>query len=124
MAAELVRMSFERLKVYQAAILFDEIILDLIKRARPGHSKDLHQLKDASGSGRANIAEAFGSEHPGQKIYHLGKSRGSYDEARDWLKRLVAAGAFEERDITRAVPLSVAIAKMLTAWIESVRKTA
>ena len=115
-------MSFERLRVYQAAVLFDEIILDLCRRARAGHAKDVNQLKNASGSGKANIAEAFGSQHVGQKIYHLGKSRGSYDEARDWLKRLAADGAFEACEIKRAVVLSVTIAKMLTSWIERLER--
>ena len=117
-------MSFENLRVYQAFVLLDAIVLDLIARAPVGHAKDLDQLRRACGSIGGNIAEAFGSQHKGQTIYHLGKARGSCDETRHWMRRLVAAGAFEEKDIKRAVPLTVTIAKMLTAWIESLEEAA
>ncbi|HEY0808531.1 MAG TPA: four helix bundle protein, partial [Longimicrobiales bacterium] len=68
-----------------------------------------------------NIAEAFGSEHVGQKIYHLGIARGSADETRAVLKQLAKRGALSTTAITRAVVLTVAIAKMLTAWIDKLQ---
>ena len=111
-------MGFEKLRVYQAAVLLDKIVIGLIKRAPKGYGKDIDQLKRAIGSIIGNIAEAYSQTTVGQTIYHLGKARGSSDEARAWLRRLVAEGAFNENDITRAVPLTVTIAKMLTSWIE------
>ena len=112
-------MSFEKLRVYRAAVLLDTIVLALINGALKGHAKDLNQLKAACGAILANIAEAFGSEHIGQKIYHLGIARGSSDEVRSHLRRLVRDGVFTEAQIKRAVPLTVVIAKMLTEWIET-----
>jgi four helix bundle protein len=114
-------MSFERLRVYQAAELLDSIIAELIKSIPPSFARDIDQLRRACASISYNIAEAFGSEHVGQKRYHLGIARGSCDETRAVLKRLAKRGALSTTSINRAIVLTVAIAKMLTAWIEQLQ---
>jgi four helix bundle protein len=115
------RMSFERLRVYQAAELLDSIVTELIKSIPQSFARDIDQLRRACASILYNIAEAFGSEHAGQKIYHLGIARGSADETRAILKRLAKRGALSAAAINRAVPLTVSIAKMLTAWIDKLK---
>jgi four helix bundle protein len=109
---------FERMRVYQAAELLDSIVAELIKSIPPSFAKDIDQLRRAVASILYNIAEAFGSEHVGQKIYHLGIARGSADESRAVMKRLAKRGALSTTAINRAVGLTVSVAKMLTAWID------
>ena len=111
-------MSFENLRVYQAAELLDRLVMDLIKTIPKGHGKDVDQLRRCVGSIPANVAEAGGSHHNGQKIYHLGIARGSADETRAVLRRLVAAEALTDESIKRPSILARAVAKMLTALIE------
>ena len=113
-------MSFHKLRVYQAAELLDELVGEIIGRVT-GQEKDVNQLKRAAPSVPYNIAEAFGSEHNGQKINHLGIARGSVDETRAILRKLAKAGAVSPADTSRATLLAVTIAKMLTAWIENLK---
>jgi four helix bundle protein len=112
-------MSFEKLRVYQAAELLDRIVNGLIPDVKEGYAGDVAQLRRAAASVPYNIAEAFGSVHKGQKIYHLGIARGSVDETRSVLRKLAKAGALKPTLILRPVALAVTIAKMLTAWIET-----
>jgi four helix bundle protein len=117
-------MGFEYLRVYQAAQLLDTIVIALVARAPRGLAKDCDQLLRAVGSVLLNIAEAYGSEQPGKKINHLEIARGSVNEARAALQRLVRRGALVEKETHRPTALTYAIAKMLTAWIEAVTTAA
>jgi four helix bundle protein len=114
-------MSFQKLRVYQAAELLDQLISELLPRVQ-GHEKDVNQLKRAAPSVAYNIAEAFGSEHSGQKINHLGIARGSVDEPRAILRKLAKSGSLSPDEISRPSVLAVTIAKMLTAWIERLQQ--
>ena len=115
-------MSFEKLRVYQAAERLDQMVLERIARMPRGHAKDIDQLRRASGSVLNNIAEAYGSESPGRKAAFLENSRGSSDEVRSALRRLARAGAIDVRGIHAPAQLTVVIAKMLTSWIQSLRQ--
>jgi four helix bundle protein len=99
----------------------DREVTALIPAIR-GHRRDADQLKRAAPSIPYNIAEAFGSEHTGQKIYHLGIARGSADESRSILRKLAKDGALSPASIRRGCTLAVTIAKMLTAWIEKLQE--
>lgn len=116
------RMSFEKLRVYRAAELLDSIVTALIPHIQAGHARDVDQLRRAVSSVPYNIAEAFGSAHKGQRLYHLGIARGSVDETRSILRKLAKAGALPAKLILRACALAVTIAKMLTAWIASLEE--
>ncbi len=109
-------MSFERLRVYQAAERLDAEVHVLIARLPPGFSRDIDQLRRAAGSVLYNIAQAYGSEQPGRKRNHLEIARGSVDETRAILRRLANRGGLEPAAITKATALTVTIAKMLTSW--------
>ena len=112
-------MSFEKLRVYQAAERLDQMVLDRIARIPRGHAKDIDQLKRASGSVLNNIAEAYGSESPGRKASFLANSRASSDEVRSTLRRLARAGAVHLQDTYAPAQLTIVIAKMLTRWIQT-----
>ncbi|HEY0673177.1 MAG TPA: four helix bundle protein [Longimicrobiales bacterium] len=115
-------MSFEKLRVYQAAELMQSLVEQLLERAPGVSAKDADQLRRASASVPYNIAEAFGSEHPGQKIYHLGIARGSADETRAILRKLAKTGALSPATATRPSILARTVAKMLTSWIDALRE--
>ena len=113
-------MSFEKLRVYQAAELMDQQVTLLITRIPAGKNpRDLKQLERACPSVQYNIAEAFGSEHVGQKINHLGIARGSVDETRSILRKLSKNGTLAPKEVQQPCALAIVIAKMLTAWIDS-----
>ena len=112
------------MRVYQAAELLDKIVLELVLLVARGFSKDVDQLIRAVGSVLLNIAEAYGSEQSGKKVNHLEIARGSVNEARAGLHRLVRRGALTEKQIQRASALTKTIAKMLTSWIAAVKRNA
>jgi four helix bundle protein len=111
------------LRVYQAAELLDGEVLSLLANIGRGHSSDLNQLRRASGSVTNNIAEAHGSEQIGRKASFLEIARGSCDETRAVLRRLVRGGALSDQQVQRASRLSMAVSKMLTAWIVTLNRT-
>ena len=117
-------MSFEKLRVYQAAVLLDQEVRRLGVHIDRGHASDLDHLKRAVGSILFNIPEANGSTSPGRKHYHLEVARGSADECRAVLKRLVANGALAPREVVKANGLTSAIAKMLTAMMRFIKHPA
>src|SRR5262245_43552819 len=110
-------MSFEKLRVYQAAELLDDMVTALIPTIKRGYAKDVDQLRRASASVAYNIAEAYGSEG-GRKVAHLVIARGSADETRSVLRRLASRGALSKRAIEKPCTLAVTISKMLTSWID------
>ena len=114
-------MGFEHLRVYQAATLLDTLVLALVQGVARGFAKDIDQLLRAVASVLLNIAEAYGSEQPGKKINHLEIARGSVNEARAALQRLVRRGALTQKEIERPSALTKAISKMLTSWIAAVK---
>jgi four helix bundle protein len=117
-------MSFEKLRVYQAAVLLDQEVRRLAAQVDRGHASDLDHLKRAVGSILFNIPEANGSVSPGRKRYHLEVARGAADECRAILKRLVADGALEAKEVVRANGLTSAIAKMLNSMMRSIKHRA
>jgi four helix bundle protein len=100
----------------------DEQVLAFIQHVPRGHAKDVDQLKRASASILNNIAEAYGSESPRRKACFLENARGSSDETRSSLRRLVRDGAARRSDTLAMASLTVVIAKMLTAWISSLSR--
>ncbi|HUP88623.1 MAG TPA: four helix bundle protein [Longimicrobiales bacterium] len=111
-------MGFEKMRVYQAALLLDAEACRLIVGIGRGYGDDVNQLLRALGSILFNIAEAYGSDTVGRKRYHLQVARASSDESRSVLQRLAARGAFDGKSILKACSLTSAIAKMLTAWMD------
>src|SRR5688572_11989009 len=113
-------MTFENLRVHQAAELLDDLIIALVATIPRGHSRDIDDLKRASSSVPYNIAEAHGCEQPGRKANHLQIARGSTDETRSILRRLASRGALTQKAIERPCILTRTIAKMLTSWLKTI----
>ena len=114
------------MRVYQAAAQLEKIVFGLIEQIRyPGRFRsEIDDLKRALASISSNIAEAYGSDTPGRKVFHLGISRGSTDEVRAKLQTLVSRKAFKEKDTLRPSILARTIAKMLTSWMNRLKDDA
>lgn len=110
-------MSFERLRVYQAAERLDVEVRGVVKELGSRHLSDIDHLSRSAGSIMFNIAEAYGAGTPGGQRNRLGTARGESDEVRAVLRRLVARNALPPKRIQNACELTSVIAKMLTAWI-------
>jgi four helix bundle protein len=110
-------MSFESLRVYQAAVLLDELVNQLIPLIPRGFAKEIDNLKRASSSVHHNIAEADGYDD-GRKKHHLQIARGSANETRSILCRFTRRNALAKNAIERPCGLTFIIGKMLTAWIQ------
>lgn len=111
-------MSFEHLRVYQAAELLDLEITALLELFPPGLAKLKDQLRRAAASVPFNIAEAYGSLEKGNKSTHLGIARGSADETRAGLRKCVRDGILTQKQVERASNLCRTVAKMLTGMID------
>ena len=113
-------MSFEKLKVYQAAQLLDNEVNRLIGTLpRTGYGDDIRQLRRTVGSVLYNIPEAQGSEAPGTKRNHLSIARGASDEARAAIQRIGRKARWQAKDMQKACTYTSVIAKMLTSMIDS-----
>jgi four helix bundle protein len=112
-------MTFHNLRVYRAAELLDEMVMALVAEIPRGYGREIDQLKRASASVPHNIAEAHGCEG-GRRAVHLAIARGSVDEVRSILRRLVRRGALTPQAIKRPSTLATTIAKMLTSWLDSI----
>src|SRR5687768_6582913 len=115
-------MTFEKLRVYQAAEQLDDMIIAMVAQVPPGHAREVDQLKRSSASVPHNIAEAHGCDQPGRKSNHLQIARGSVDETRSIMRRLAARRALTTRVIERPSILARTIAKMLTSWINTIER--
>src|SRR5262245_53607453 len=111
-------MTFHNLRVYRAAELLDEMVMQLLAEMPRGYGREVDQLKRASASVPHNIAEAHGCE-AGRKAIHLEIARGSVDEVRSILRGLARRGALTPQAIKRPCTLATTIAKMLTSWLDS-----
>ena len=116
-------MTFENLRVYQAAVLLDELVMALIAVIPPGNYREIDQLKRAIASLRHNIAEAHGCEQPGRKGNHLEIARGSADEVRSILIRFGSCRVLDQRQIDKPCVLARTIAKMLTSWLRTLGRS-
>ena len=115
-------MSLQNLRVLRAAEQLDAIVLPLIKDLPPEFASDVDEIVRALGSITYNIGEAYGQETAGRTAYHLSIARGSSDEVRTGLRRLVRRGALTMLQTYKPSALASTIAKMLTAWINTIRK--
>jgi four helix bundle protein len=108
------QLTHERLDVYQKAIEFLAISVQLIGVIPKGYSTVSDQLKRASVSVVLNIAEAAGKPTPGENRKHFGISRGSALECGAALDTLRVLGVGEPPVIERGKCLLVDVVSMLT----------
>ena len=79
------------------------------------------QLARAADSVRANIAEAFGHYHFGEKLQFLYYARGSIFETKYWLNRARARELLTEPETRQYVRDVTALARQLNAFADSLK---
>jgi four helix bundle protein len=114
-------MTFEKLRVYQAAELLNDMVNELVALIPRGYAREIDNLKRAAASIPHNIAEAYGTSR-GRRALHLEIARGSADESRSILRGLARRGALRPHNIDRPCSVARAIGKMLTSWIDGIEK--
>jgi four helix bundle protein len=115
-------MSFDKLRVYGAAVRLNEEVKALLPRLKRACWNDAQQLEKACTSISLNIAEAYGLGD-GRKASHLRIARGSADETRAALRSLLHAKALDLALAQRLMNQSRLIAKMLTSLIDTCEDT-
>ena len=70
-------MSYERLEVYQVAMKFFKLTLEIIKQPPPGNADLADQLNRASQSSLQNIGEGAGKRAPADCRKYFDNARGS-----------------------------------------------
>ena len=113
----ILRMGFEHLRVYQAAVRLraetDRIIAEIPRAKRSKVSDVIKHLDESVNSLKNNIAEGNDSRYPGKRDQFFDIARGSGKEARSGFKSLMDAGATTPNRAYRAIGLTIVIDKML-----------
>ena len=112
-------MSFEKLRVYQAAVSLEQQVRALLPSIPWQFKNDKSQLLRMATAVSYNVAEAYGLDREGRKRSHLEIARGAVDEGRAILISLVKAKAIDQKVGVRLQVLARTIAKMLTALIKA-----
>jgi four helix bundle protein len=110
-------MSFETLRVYQAAEQLRAEVDKLAKNMRPEFGDAYRHFDEAVNSILNNIAEGSASIYPGKRRTFYDIALGSAGEARSSLRSLAQRGAFGRSPIWQPLSLCKLIGKMLTAMI-------
>lgn len=108
------QLTHERLDVYQKAVQFLAITVQLVTVIPKGYAPVADQLKRASVSIVLNIAEGAGKPTPGENRKHFGIARGSALECGAGLDTLRVLGIAEIPLIERGKDLLVDVVSMLT----------
>ena len=114
MSGDLPRLDHENLDVYQCAIQFLRLALELLHRMPKGETELRDQLKRAAMSVPLNIAEGAGKTSLSDRARYHTIARGSAMESGALLDVCWAMGAFEEEELHRAKALLVRVVSMLT----------
>jgi four helix bundle protein len=116
-------LAFEDMRVLQnsEAIADDcwKLVLGWPSFARDAMGKMLIQAADSIG---ANVAEAFGRYHDGEKLRFLYYARGSLFETKYWLNRAVARELVTDQVLRGAVEQLSHVARQLNALVASTRQ--
>jgi four helix bundle protein len=116
-------LAFEDRRVLQSAeTIADDcwkLVLGWPSSARDAMGKQLIQAADSIG---ANIAEAFGRCHDGEKLTFLYCARGSLFETKYWLNRAVARDLVTDQVLRGAVEQLSHLARQLNALVASTRQ--
>ena len=112
-------MSFNDLRVYDAAALLRAEIDSIIQELPRGHARLVAQLDRAAEAVKSNISEARGQQSDAKRAAYYAIARGSSDEVRSQLKTLVTRGATTAKRVYKAIGFTYVTGKMLTALIDS-----
>ena len=103
-------LSFQKLDVYQRALQFLVVALEVIARLPKGHAELAAQLRDAAQSTVANIAEGAG----GRTGHHYFMARGSAMECAAHLDVMTAMAVVDAERYRRGLELLERVVAMLT----------
>ncbi len=116
-------LSFEDLRILQAAeTIADAVwkqVVDWQPFAREAMGKQLIQAADSIG---ANIAEAFGRCHYGEKLNFLYYARGSLFETKYWINRAVARKLIDDKALRDCIAQLADLARQLNALASATRQ--
>ena len=107
-------LSFQKLDVYQRAIQFLVVALEIISRLPKGHADLANQLRDSAQSTVANIAEGAGRRTRADAGHHYFIARGSAMESASHLDVMTAMGIVDADRYRRGIELLEGVVAMLT----------
>lgn len=107
-------LSFQKLDVYQRAIQFLVLALEIISRLPKGHANLAAQLRESAQSTVANIAEGAGRRTRADAGHHYGIARGSAMESASHLDVMKAMSLVDEDRYRRGIELLEGVVAMLT----------
>jgi four helix bundle protein len=115
--------SFEDLRVLEEAGELSDQIWDEINKWKP-FDRDVvgKQLARSVDSIGANVAEAFGRYHYGEKIRFLYYARGSIFESKYWINRAKSRSLVEEESAVEYREQLSKIVRQLNSFISSLKK--
>ena len=120
-----VRFSFEDLGVWEKAVSFAEIVLDLTEKIDTDrkHYRIIEQVEAASTSIAANIAEGKGRYSKKEFIQFLYIARGSLYETITFLMIFHKKSWINDLQLEQVKDLADEIGKMVSSLINAIRKS-
>jgi four helix bundle protein len=116
-------LKFEELRVLQAAEAVADGIWHQVVRWEPFAREVVgNQLARAADSVGANVAEAFGRFHYGEKLQFLYYARGSLFEAKYWLNRALARDLMPSSQVADYASQLTDLARQLNAFAASLKE--
>jgi four helix bundle protein len=107
-------LSFQKLDVYQRAIEFFALVLEIISRLPKRNGALAAQLRDSAQSSISNIAEGAGRRTRADAGHHYFMARGSAMESASHLDVMKTMGIIEAEHYRRGIELLEAVVAMLT----------
>lgn len=107
-------LSFQKLDVYQRAIQFLVVALEVTARLPKGHADLARQLRDSAQSTVSNIAEGAGRRTRADAGHHYFMARGSAMESASHLDVMTAMAIVDEERYRRGIELLEGVVAMLT----------
>jgi len=107
-------LSFQRLDVYQRAIQFLVVVLEIILRLPKGHANLAAQLRESAQSTVANIAEGAGRRTRADAGHHDFMARGSAMESASHLDVMKVMSLVDDERYGRGIELLEGVVAMLT----------
>jgi len=119
------KFSFEDLDVWQKAVGFSKIVIELAEKIDTGrkHYRLIEQLEASSTSIAMNIAEGKGRYSKKEFVHFLYISRGSLYETITLLIILHQNKWIQENQLNELKKLASEIGKMLSSLINSIKKS-
>ena len=107
-------LSFQKLDVYQRAIEFLVVALEVVARLPKGHAELAGQLRASAQSTVANIAEGAGRRTRADAAHHYFMARGSAMESAAHLDVMTAMAIVDADRHRRGIELLEGVVAMLT----------